>query len=95
MRSARQARECSHDRDSIQSAVAGDNAVYEAGPARPTGGAGVVAMLVGPDAPLALEFDFPPPDLVSASASASDRAIPRERASASDRAIAGRERMRE
>jgi hydroxymethylglutaryl-CoA synthase len=35
--------------------VAGDVAVYEAGPARPTGGCGVVAMLIGPDAPLAFE----------------------------------------
>jgi hydroxymethylglutaryl-CoA synthase len=34
--------------------VAADVAVYEAGPARPTGGAGAVAILVGPDAPLAL-----------------------------------------
>jgi len=35
--------------------VAGDIAVYEAGPARPTSGCGAVAMLIGPDAPLALE----------------------------------------
>mmetsp|Transcript_1533 Transcript_1533/g.2336 ORF Transcript_1533/g.2336 Transcript_1533/m.2336 type:complete len:509 (-) Transcript_1533:1649-3175(-) len=35
--------------------VAGDIAVYEQGPARPTGGAGVVAMLVGPHAPISLE----------------------------------------
>lgn len=35
--------------------VCGDVAVYEKGPARPTGGAGVVAMLIGPDAPLVLE----------------------------------------
>eukprot|EP00009_Paramoeba_aestuarina_P009918 CAMPEP_0201540114 /NCGR_PEP_ID=MMETSP0161_2-20130828/70773_1 /ASSEMBLY_ACC=CAM_ASM_000251 /TAXON_ID=180227 /ORGANISM="Neoparamoeba aestuarina, Strain SoJaBio B1-5/56/2" /LENGTH=509 /DNA_ID=CAMNT_0047947561 /DNA_START=49 /DNA_END=1578 /DNA_ORIENTATION=+ len=35
--------------------VAGDIAVYEPGPARPTGGAGAVAMLVGPNAPLQLE----------------------------------------
>ncbi|CAM9280946.1 unnamed protein product, partial [Ectocarpus sp. 8 AP-2014] len=35
--------------------VCGDIAVYEAGPARPTGGCGAVAMLVGPDAPLVLE----------------------------------------
>lgn len=35
--------------------VAGDIAVYEKGPARPTGGAGVVAMLVGPHAPISLE----------------------------------------
>lgn len=35
--------------------VAGDIAVYEAGPARPTGGAGAVAMLLGADAPIAFE----------------------------------------
>jgi len=35
--------------------VCGDVAVYEKGPARPTGGAGVVAMLVGPNAPLVME----------------------------------------
>jgi hydroxymethylglutaryl-CoA synthase len=35
--------------------VCGDVAVYEKGPARPTGGAGVVALLVGPNAPLVLE----------------------------------------
>jgi hydroxymethylglutaryl-CoA synthase len=34
--------------------VACDIAVYEPGPARPTGGVGAVACLVGPDAPLAL-----------------------------------------
>ena len=34
--------------------VAADIAVYEAGPARPTGGVGAVAVLVGPDAPLRL-----------------------------------------
>lgn len=34
--------------------VCGDIAVYAPGPARPTGGGGAVAMLVGPDAPLAL-----------------------------------------
>jgi len=34
--------------------VCGDIAVYEAGPARPTGGCGAVAILVGPDAPLVL-----------------------------------------
>lgn len=33
----------------------GDIAVYEKGPARPTGGAGVVALLVGPDAPIVFE----------------------------------------
>lgn len=35
--------------------ICGDIAVYEAGPARPSGGCGAVAMLVGPDAPLVLE----------------------------------------
>ena len=56
--------------------VAGDIAVYPAGPARPTGGAGVVAILIGPDAPLVLEpgmrasymedaYDFYKPDLGS------------------------------
>ena len=35
--------------------VAGDIAVYATGSARPTGGAGAVAMLVGPNAPLAFE----------------------------------------
>ena len=34
--------------------VCGDIAVYAPGPARPTSGAGAVAMLIGPDAPLAL-----------------------------------------
>jgi hydroxymethylglutaryl-CoA synthase len=34
--------------------VCGDIAVYAPGPARPTGGGGAVAMLIGPDAPLAL-----------------------------------------
>ena len=34
--------------------VCGDIAVYAPGPARPTGGAGAVAMLIGPDAPLAI-----------------------------------------
>lgn len=35
--------------------VAGDIAVYATGNARPTGGAGAVAMLVGPNAPLTFE----------------------------------------
>lgn len=35
--------------------ICGDIAVYEPGPARATSGCGVVAMLVGPDAPLVLE----------------------------------------
>lgn len=56
--------------------VAADIAVYAAGSARPTGGAGAVAMLVGPNAPLILEpglrasfmdhvYDFFKPDLAS------------------------------
>lgn len=56
--------------------VAGDIAVYATGSARPTGGAGAVAMLVGPNAPLAFErglrgthmehaYDFYKPDLMS------------------------------
>ncbi|XP_026074969.1 hydroxymethylglutaryl-CoA synthase, cytoplasmic-like isoform X2 [Carassius auratus] len=56
--------------------VAGDIAVYASGSARPTGGAGAVAMLVGPNAPLAFErglrgthmqhaYDFYKPDMVS------------------------------
>jgi hydroxymethylglutaryl-CoA synthase len=40
-------------RDAI--VVTGDIAVYEPGPARPTGGAAAVALLIGPDAPLAFE----------------------------------------
>lgn len=56
--------------------VAGDIAVYEAGPARPTGGAGVVAMLIGPNAPMVVEpgvrgthmedvYDFYKPTMIS------------------------------
>uniref|UniRef100_A0A8C4R9K3 Hydroxymethylglutaryl-CoA synthase n=1 Tax=Eptatretus burgeri TaxID=7764 RepID=A0A8C4R9K3_EPTBU len=56
--------------------VAGDIAVYASGSARPTGGAGAVAMLVGPNAPLVLErglrgthmqhaYDFYKPDMQS------------------------------
>ncbi|KAF1352279.1 erg13, 3-hydroxy-3-methylglutaryl-CoA (HMG-CoA) synthase [Delphinella strobiligena] len=56
--------------------VAGDIALYKKGNARPTGGAGCVAMLVGPDAPIAFEpglrgsyithaYDFYKPDLTS------------------------------
>lgn len=56
--------------------VAGDIALYKKGSARPTGGAGCVAMLVGPDAPLAFEpglrgsyikhvYDFYKADLTS------------------------------
>lgn len=36
--------------------VAADIAVYRPGPARPSGGCGAVAMLIGPDAPLALDL---------------------------------------
>ncbi|XP_027719241.1 hydroxymethylglutaryl-CoA synthase, cytoplasmic isoform X2 [Vombatus ursinus] len=56
--------------------VAGDIAVYATGNARPTGGAGAVAMLIGPNAPLILErglrgthmqhaYDFYKPDMLS------------------------------
>jgi len=56
--------------------VTGDIALYKKGNARPTGGAGCVAMLIGPDAPLACEpglrgsyithaYDFYKPDLTS------------------------------
>ncbi|CAK1584741.1 unnamed protein product [Parnassius mnemosyne] len=56
--------------------IAGDIAVYGKGPARPTGGAGAVAMLIGPDAPLVFDcgvrasymthaYDFYKPDLAS------------------------------
>nr|NVI74469.1 HMG coenzyme A synthase [Cucujiformia] len=56
--------------------VAGDIAVYAKGSARPTGGAGAVAMLVGPNAPLVFDrgvratyvkhaYDFYKPDLTS------------------------------
>lgn len=61
-------------RDAI--VVAGDIALYKKGAARPTGGVGCVAMLVGPDAPLVLEpgkrgsymahaYDFYKPDFTS------------------------------
>jgi len=57
-------------------AVCGDIAVYAAGAARPSGGAGAVAMLIGPNAPLVLErglrsshmahvYDFYKPDMSS------------------------------
>jgi len=57
-------------------AVCADIAVYASGPARPTGGAGAVAMLIGPKAGLVLErglrsshvaheYDFYKPDLSS------------------------------
>ena len=53
--------------------VAADLAVYEKGPARATGGAGAIAMLIGPNAPLVIEtnvrstfmdnqYDFYKPD---------------------------------
>lgn len=56
--------------------VAGDIALYKKGAARPTGGAGCVAMLIGPDAPLVFEpglrgsylthaYDFYKADLTS------------------------------
>jgi hydroxymethylglutaryl-CoA synthase len=61
-------------RDAI--VVAGDIALYAKGNARPTGGAGAVAMLIGPNAPLVFEpglratymqhaYDFYKPDLTS------------------------------
>jgi len=61
-------------RDAI--VVAGDIALYAKGNARPTGGAGIVAMLIGPDAPIVFEpglrgffmqhaYDFYKPDLTS------------------------------
>jgi len=61
-------------RDAI--VVAGDIALYAKGNARPTGGAGAVAMLIGPNAPIVLEpglrgtymqhaYDFYKPDLTS------------------------------
>jgi hydroxymethylglutaryl-CoA synthase len=61
-------------RDAI--VVAGDIALYKKGNARPTGGAGCVAMLVGPNAPVVIDaglrgsyikhaYDFYKPDLTS------------------------------
>ncbi|KEF55348.1 hydroxymethylglutaryl-CoA synthase [Exophiala aquamarina CBS 119918] len=61
-------------RDAI--VVAGDIALYKKGNARPTGGAGCVAMVIGPDAPIAFDaglrgsyithaYDFYKPDLTS------------------------------
>ncbi|KAB8071527.1 hydroxymethylglutaryl-coenzyme A synthase C terminal-domain-containing protein [Aspergillus leporis] len=61
-------------RDAI--VVCGDIALYAEGAARPTGGAGCVAMLIGPDAPIVFEpglrasyvthtYDFYKPDLTS------------------------------
>ncbi|KAF3433052.1 hypothetical protein FNV43_RR24154 [Rhamnella rubrinervis] len=56
--------------------VCTDSAVYAEGPARPTGGAAAIAMLIGPDAPICFEskfrgshmshvYDFYKPDLAS------------------------------
>ncbi|CAG8597971.1 13781_t:CDS:10 [Funneliformis mosseae] len=56
--------------------IAGDIAVYASGPARPTGGAGCVAMIIGKDAPIVIDrglrgihmehvWDFYKPDLTS------------------------------
>ncbi|CAD6211926.1 GSCOCG00003902001-RA-CDS [Cotesia congregata] len=56
--------------------VAADNAVYATGSARPTGGAGAIAMIIGPNAPLVFDrglrasymkhaYDFYKPDLRS------------------------------
>ena len=61
-------------RDAI--VIAGDIALYKKGNARPTGGAGCVAMLIGPDAPIVMEpgmhgsymkhaYDFYKADLTS------------------------------
>lgn len=55
--------------------VAGDIAIYAKGAARPTGGAGAVALLIGPDAPIVFDpvhgnymehaYDFYKPDFTS------------------------------
>lgn len=60
-------------RDAI--VVAGDIAIYAEGAARPTGGAGAVALLIGPDAPIVFDstrgsymehaYDFYKPDFTS------------------------------
>lgn len=60
-------------RDAI--VVAGDIAIYSNGPARPTGGAGAVALLIGPNAPIVIDpvhgshmehaYDFYKPDFTS------------------------------
>jgi hydroxymethylglutaryl-CoA synthase len=60
-------------RDAI--VVCGDIAIYEKGAARPTGGAGTVAILIGPDAPIVFEpvrgtymehaYDFYKPNFTS------------------------------
>lgn len=66
--------------------VAADNAVYAAGSARPTGGAGAIAMIVGPDAPLIVDrgvrssymkhaYDFYKPNLRSIRLSCCRRTI--------------------
>ena len=62
--------------DRLAMVVCADIAVYEPGPARPTGGVGAVAMLIGPNASIVLErglrasrfahnYDFYKPDLTS------------------------------
>ena len=53
--------------------VSADIAVYPKGPARPTGGCGAIAILIGPNAPLVFEnlrstfidnaYDFYKPDI--------------------------------
>lgn len=63
-----------------------DIAIYGKGAARPTGGAGAVAMLIGPNAPLEISsirqnyfrhsFDFYKPDLTSGSDSKSFKILP-------------------
>lgn len=60
-------------RDAI--VVAGDIAIYDKGAARPTGGVGAIAMLIGPDAPIVFDsvrgsfmehaYDFYKPDFTS------------------------------
>jgi hydroxymethylglutaryl-CoA synthase len=45
--------------------VAGDLALYASGAARPTSGAGVVAMLIGENAPIAVERGTVSPSLVA------------------------------
>lgn len=60
-------------RDAI--VVAGDIAIYDKGAARPTGGVGAIALLIGPDAPIVFDsirgsfmehaYDFYKPDFTS------------------------------
>ncbi|KAI5957220.1 ERG13 [Candida jiufengensis] len=60
-------------RDAI--VIAGDIAIYDKGAARPTGGCGAIAMLIGPDAPIVFDsmrgsfmehaYDFYKPDFTS------------------------------